>query len=180
VKTLPARVVERRRAAALARHYREREGLSVAQIAQRLGRAPATVRAYLYDPDGSKARRVKEGYRGECSRCGAQTSGCGPGRSRTVCAGCNGRLTTKWDGQRIERALRAWFERYGRQASGADLSLAYARARALRDGGVRLRRLQEGWAEGRWPAASVVRHHYRSVRAANRVALGDHREPGSR
>ena len=44
------RVVERRRAVALARHFRESEGLSIAQIATRLGRTPATVKAYFYDP----------------------------------------------------------------------------------------------------------------------------------
>jgi len=37
-------------AVALARHYRESEGLSIAQITARLGRAPATVKAYFYDP----------------------------------------------------------------------------------------------------------------------------------
>jgi len=41
------RVQERRRAVALARHYRNEEGLSIADIARRLGRAEATVRAYL-------------------------------------------------------------------------------------------------------------------------------------
>ena len=52
------RVVERRRAVALARHFREAEGLSNAQIAERWGRSPATVKAYSYgrlrltkDPD---------------------------------------------------------------------------------------------------------------------------------
>jgi DNA-binding NarL/FixJ family response regulator len=44
------RVGERRRAVALARHFRECEGLSNAQIAERLGRSPATVKAYFYDP----------------------------------------------------------------------------------------------------------------------------------
>jgi DNA-binding NarL/FixJ family response regulator len=44
------RVTERRRAVALARHYREAEALSIAQIAERLGRSPATVKAYFYDP----------------------------------------------------------------------------------------------------------------------------------
>jgi len=44
------RVGERRRAAALARHYRDEEGLSIAEIARRLGRAAATVKAYRYDP----------------------------------------------------------------------------------------------------------------------------------
>jgi Sigma-70, region 4 len=41
------RVHERRRAVALARHYRDEEGLSIAEIARRLGRAEATVKAYL-------------------------------------------------------------------------------------------------------------------------------------
>ena len=40
----------RRRAAALARHYRDAEGLSIWEISRRLGRAEATVKAYLYDP----------------------------------------------------------------------------------------------------------------------------------
>jgi transcriptional regulator with XRE-family HTH domain len=53
------RVLERRRAVALARHFREAEGLSMAQIAVRLGRSPATIKAYLYDPTGEKARAVK-------------------------------------------------------------------------------------------------------------------------
>jgi hypothetical protein len=43
------RVNERRRAAQLARHYRDHENLTIAEIARRLGRAGATVKAYLYD-----------------------------------------------------------------------------------------------------------------------------------
>ena len=42
------RVFERRRAVALARHYREFEGLSIREIADQLGRSPATVKAYFY------------------------------------------------------------------------------------------------------------------------------------
>jgi len=53
------RLAERRRAVALAVHYREAEGLSIAQIADRLGRSPATIKAYFYDPTGEKARAVK-------------------------------------------------------------------------------------------------------------------------
>ena len=44
------RVHERRRAAALARQYRDEEELTIAEITRRLGRAEATVKAYLYDP----------------------------------------------------------------------------------------------------------------------------------
>jgi hypothetical protein len=68
------RVSERRRAAQLARHYRDQEGLTIADIARRLGRAEGTVKAYLYDPVGDKAREVKARYRGVCRGCGAPTS----------------------------------------------------------------------------------------------------------
>ena len=50
------RVCERRRAAQLARHYRDQEGLTIAEIARRLGRAEATVKAYLYDPSHANKR----------------------------------------------------------------------------------------------------------------------------
>jgi DNA-directed RNA polymerase specialized sigma24 family protein len=43
-------VAERRRAVALAGHFRESEGLSIAEIAEPFGRSPATVKAYFYDP----------------------------------------------------------------------------------------------------------------------------------
>ena len=67
------RVAERRRAVALARHYREFEGLPLRQIADRLGRSPATVKAYFYDPTGEKPRAVKARYVGVCRGCGAYT-----------------------------------------------------------------------------------------------------------
>jgi hypothetical protein len=50
------RVSERRRAAQLARHYRDQENLPIAEIARRLGRAEATVKAYLYDPSDANKR----------------------------------------------------------------------------------------------------------------------------
>jgi predicted transcriptional regulator len=65
------RVSERRRAAQLARHYRDQENLTIAEIARRLGRAEATVKAYLYDPTGERAKAVKARYVGMCRSCGA-------------------------------------------------------------------------------------------------------------
>jgi len=67
------RVEERRRAVALARHYRDEEDLSIADIARRLGRAEATVKAYLYDPTGEKAQGGQGalGRRAEGAQLGA-------------------------------------------------------------------------------------------------------------
>ena len=48
----------------LARHFREAEGLSIAGIAERLGRSPARIKAYFYDPTGEKAQAVKARYVG--------------------------------------------------------------------------------------------------------------------
>ena len=83
------RVSERRRAAQLAHHYRDQEGLTIAEIARRLGRAEGTVKAYLYDPIGAKAREVKARYRGACRVCGAPTSPRGgKGDAHECCKRC--------------------------------------------------------------------------------------------
>src|SRR3954451_8648576 len=68
------RVPERRRPAALARHYRDAEQLPIAEIARRLGHAPATIEDLPLRPRRRKARAVKAHYRGYCRTCGADTS----------------------------------------------------------------------------------------------------------
>ena len=50
------RVLERRRPVALARHFREVEVLSIAQLAARLGRSPATIKTYFSDPSDDNNR----------------------------------------------------------------------------------------------------------------------------
>ena len=62
------------RPAALARHYRDRASLTIAEIVRRLGRAEDAAKAYLYDPTGEKARAVKRRYEGVCRGCGAPTT----------------------------------------------------------------------------------------------------------
>ncbi len=87
--TIADRVEERRRAVALARHFREEEDLSITQIADRLGRSPGTVKAYFYDPTGDKARAVKARYRGICRGCGADTQPRnGKGDAYAYCKAC--------------------------------------------------------------------------------------------
>jgi AraC-like DNA-binding protein len=144
------RVVERRRAVALARHYREAEGLSIGQIAARLGRSPPTIKAYLYDPTGEKARAVKARYQGVCRGCGAYTQPRnGKGDAYAYCKACHpGAIERRWTRDRVLDAMRVWQARYGQLPSSYDWSRTHARRR----GGRMLERL----SEGDWPSASVV------------------------
>ena len=160
------RVTERRRAAQLARHYRDQEGLSIAEIARRLGRAEATVKAYLYDPTGGKARAVKARYRGVCRGCGAPTA---PRNGKgDAYAYCNA-------------AIPARLRRNGRGSGLAKRCAHGERAAALRRrptsgrapthagrGGEALKRLQAG----EWPAPSTVIDLYGSWAAAVADAFG--------
>jgi AraC-like DNA-binding protein len=144
------RVVERRRAVALARHYREAEGLSIVQIADRLGRSPATIKAYFYDPTGEKARAVKARYQGVCRGCGAYTQPRnGKGDAYAYCKACHpGAIERRWTREIVLAAMSEWRARYGRLPSSYDWSRTHARRR----GGRALERL----SDGDWPPASVV------------------------
>jgi AraC-like DNA-binding protein len=145
-----ARTRERRRAAALARHYRDVKDLSIHEIARRLGRAPATVKAYLYDPTGEKARAVKARYRGTCRACGADTSPRnGKSDAYAYCHRCRpGAAAPRWTRERVREATRNWAERYGRAPSSYDWSRTHARRR----GEEALRRLEAD----DWPAPATV------------------------
>src|SRR6201992_2657112 len=112
--TVTERVVERRRAVALARHYREAEGLSIAQIADRLGRSPATIKAYFYDPTGEKARAVKARYVGVCRGCGAYTQPRnGKGDAYAYCKRCHpGATERRWTRERVLAAMGEGRSRY--------------------------------------------------------------------
>ena len=128
------RVLERRRAVALARHYREFEGLSIRQIADRLGRSPATIKAYFYDPTGEKARAVKARYQGVCRGCGAYTQPRnGKGDAYAYCKACHpGAIERRWTRERVLDAMRVWQARYGRLPSSYDWSRTHARRRGGR------------------------------------------------
>jgi len=162
------RVGERRRAVALARHFRESEGLSIAEIATRLGRSPSTVKAYFYDPTGEKARAVKARYVGVCRDCGAYTQPRnGKGDAYAYCKACHpGAIQRRWNRDRVIEAMLDWRRRYGQLPTSYDWSRTHARRR----GGEALARL----ADGRWPAASVVSSVLGSWAAA-RAAASDAR-----
>jgi AraC-like DNA-binding protein len=159
------RVLERRRAVALARHYREFEGLSIKQIADRLGRSPATVKAYFYDPTGEKAAAVKARYVGVCRGCGAYTQPRnGKGDAYAYCKRCHpGAIKRRWTRELVISAMREWQDRYGRLPSSYDWSRTHARRR----GAQALERLRSG----DWPAASVVTSVFGSWAAARDAAM---------
>jgi AcrR family transcriptional regulator len=150
------RVLERRRAVALARHYREFEGLSIRQIADRLGRSPATIKAYFYDPTGEKARAVKARYVGVCRGCGAYTRlRNGKGTPTPNCKACHpGAIEGRWTRERVLDAMLRWSTRYGRLPSSYDWSSTHARRR----GGEPLEQL----STDDWPSAGVVTAVYGS------------------
>ena len=94
-------------------HYRLAEGLSIAQIAQRLGRSPATIKGYFYDPDGETARAVKARYQGLCRGCGAPTQvRNGKGDAYAYRKRCPGAIAREWTRERVRDAMRAWRARY--------------------------------------------------------------------
>ncbi len=169
------RVRERRRGVALARHYREAEGLSITQIADRLGRSPATIKAYFYDPTGEKARAVKARYQGVCRGCGAYTQPRnGKGDAYAYCKACHpGAIERRWTCEQVLAAMRQWHARYGRLPSSYDWSRTHAQWR----GGEALERL----SRGSWPSASAVTGVYgswsaaRAAVAAQIVDVGDGR-----
>jgi AraC-like DNA-binding protein len=160
------RVAERRRAVALARHFRDAEGLSIAEIADRLGRSPATIKAYFYDPTGEKARAVKARYQGVCRGCGASTQPRnGKGDAYAYCKACHpGAIERRWTHERVLVAMRTWRELHRRISSSYDWSRTHARRR----GGDALARL----AVEAWPAASVVTDIFGTWAAARAAASG--------
>jgi AraC-like DNA-binding protein len=153
------RVHERRRAVALARHFREAEGLSIAQIADRLGRSPATIKAYFYDPTGDKARAVKARYQGLCRGCGAYTQPRnGKGDAYAYCKLCHpGAIQRRWTGELVVSAMVEWRERYGRWPSSYDWSRTHAR-----------RRDEQGATAARWRALAGGQRSQRRVRRLGR------------
>ena len=161
------RVRERRRAAALARHYRDEEDLSIAEIARRLGRAKATVKAYLYDPTGEKARAVKRRYQGVCRGCGAPTAARGgKGDAYEHCKRCHpGAIAPTRTREWVRDAMRTWRALYGSPPSSTDWSRTHARRR----GGEALKRLRDR----DWPAPSTVIDLYGTWAAARSDAFPD-------
>jgi hypothetical protein len=150
--------LERRRNVLLAQHHR-RLGWSIRQIAALLEREPATVRAYLHDPTGEKAKARKAGYAGICERCGARTSGAdGKGKASPHCQRCKPQSRPRWTRETVRGAFRFWVEQFGFVPSSIDWSSTHAERR----GGAALER----YRSAHWPSRSVIGRLYGTWAAA--------------
>jgi len=160
VETRPPARAERAREIA---RLREGEGLALGEIAERLGLAVSTVRAYHRDPEGERDRRNRERYRGECGACGRPTSGGNGYDAPGYCARCARDRRRVWTRERIVAAVREWRELTGSAPTVPDWSPAHASAG--HPGAARF-----AAEPGRWPSAAALRVHFGSFRAAVEAA----------
>src|SRR4051812_46006487 len=161
-----SRRLARRRNVLPAQHHRQ-QGWSIAQIAHLLDRAPATVRGYLQDPTGAKAKARKASYAGTCEPCGTPTSGAdGKNRASRHCQRCKPQSRPRWTPAMVCGAHHFWLERFGFIASSTDWSGTHARRR----GGAALER----YRSARWPSQSVIRRLYGTPTAALADAFPNH------
>jgi hypothetical protein len=129
-----------------------------------LDQAPGTIKGYLYDPTGEKARATKARYRGSCASCGAPTSGAdGKGRAARHCQRCKPQSVPRWTRDMVRAAHRRWYERYGFIATTYDWSGTHARRR----GAPALARYESG----DWPSGPVIRRLYGSAANARADAF---------
>lgn len=115
-------------------HLRE-QGEGYGEIAELLEaehgvrRSPVTLRKWVTDPDGRRARASKARYFGHCQTCGARTSsGDGAQRPRTACRKCAVQRRTHWTRETIAEAIQAWAAKHdGRSPTSYQWSAAGGR-----------------------------------------------------
>lgn len=82
--------------------------LTDAQRAERIGMTISAYRNLVCDPDGSKQKPRREGYRGECERCGTETRSDGTSRPSRLCAPCANVESKVWTREAVIVAIQEW------------------------------------------------------------------------
>ena len=135
--------------------------MSIAQIAERLGRAPATIKAYFYDPTGEKARAVKARYLGVCRGCGAPTTArSGKGDAYQFCKNCHPGRSCRPARDWVRDAMHEWHSDmagHHRRPTGLGLTPADAAARHSSDSKLETSLVPSTVIDiyGSWPAADA-------------------------
>lgn len=100
------------------------EGLVYREIAERLGVSRSYTSELIQDPDGSRARARKDGYRGECIDCGAPTSGSdGRGKAPSRCDSCSHAKQKKervWTREAVIEAVQHFAAERGRPPTSSE------------------------------------------------------------
>jgi hypothetical protein len=103
------------------------EGLLLREIAERMGSKTGTVHSWLADPDLSKQRARREGYRGTCVDCGKPTDGSnGAAKAPTRCSACTSTHNGRWGKTGVVEAIQRFADRYGRPPSATDFNPHHA------------------------------------------------------
>ncbi len=100
------------------------QGWKLPEIAERMAAKPATVRAWLADPDLSKQRARRARYSRPCADCGRPTNGSGGyAVQHKRCAECSHvhqYATRRWTPENIAAAIRDWANAHGRSPSASE------------------------------------------------------------
>jgi hypothetical protein len=184
------RVGRRRWVVALARHHGEYVGLSIRQIADRLGRSPATVRAYLVDP--RRRGRSRTGTWGVPRLRRLHPAAQRQRRPVTPPqAPPSGAIARRWTQDHVLDAMRDWLGRYGgyrrhttgrvRTRSGERQSRASPRESGRRRASSHACSVP-GALRARWPHGELGRSSRRSRSRRPRHLAGSrspYRNPGN-
>lgn len=87
----------------------QRSGLTVREVALKLGMSDGGVATLINDPDGSKQRARRERYRGKCEDCGKPTDGSnGKDKAPRWCRACIGDHVRIWTREAVIDAIQLW------------------------------------------------------------------------
>lgn len=151
-------------------------GLKQREIAEEMGVAIPTVSTWLNDPDGSRLRARKDGYRGRCVECGGATDGSnGRDAAPERCLPCAmAHRSRESEPARREyqiARIQEWARLHGEPPASADWNPTQSRhmhdeARA------------ERFKEGGWPWATNIIATFGTWNAAIRAAGFEPRASG--
>jgi len=163
--TRPPRSWTRRQRAQLAAQLHR--AMPTAEVARRLGVSPSTVRAYLNDPDGTRARaRRRVAPHGQCGQCGSPTGPARGERRFALCPTCAAASRATWTPASALAAYLDWWARFGRQPTSTDWNHTHA----LRLGDQALARFRAR----PWPTTTVICRLFGGWRALAEAARAQH------
>lgn len=149
------------------------QGLKVQEIADRMGVARSTAGTWLADPGGLKLRARKDGYRGLCRECGAQTDGSnGRAKAPDICVRCYV-APQLWTAENIIEAIQAW----ARETGGIPPSATDWNPRQAINAG-HPEKAEKFYADDAWPHVSTVQERFGSWSAGIAASGLVPRRPG--